>query len=163
MHTDHDRESLGRVALAILAVVAYVCIVAGCGGSAYDRARTTVATTARVVAAADAVAADVVRERIESAETPEQLEREDRRAERVTRAFVTTHAALLAADSALDAWAAGSADEGSWLDAVSCALPALMGLADVLAEYGVSEAVTEPLRMAVGALSGFLGGECRAP
>lgn len=162
MSSDYDRESLGRVGLAVLAVVAYVCVVAGCGGSAYDHARTTVATTTRAVAAADAVAAGVIADRIESADTAEELAREERRSERVVRAFVSVHAVLLSADAALDAWAAGSAEEGSYLDAVACALPALLALADALAEYEL-ERVAEPLRMAVGALGALVGGECRAP
>jgi len=79
------------------------------------------------------------------------------------RAFVSVHAALTATDAALDAWAAGSAEEGTYLDAVACTLPAVLALADALTEYGVGDTVTEPLRVAVGLLSGFLGGECRAP
>lgn len=163
--SDYDQQSLGRVGLAILAVVAYVALVAGCGGSAYDRARTTVATTASAVAAADSVAASVITQRMEAAETADELEAVNARATKVTRAFVTVHASLLAADSALDAWAAGSAEEGTWLQAVACTLPSLLALADVLEEFGTPDAVVYGIRAAVGALSVFVGGECpaRAP
>jgi hypothetical protein len=158
----HERESQGRVALAVLAIAAYA-VLSGCGASALDRGRTVVAGTARVVAAADTVAADIVAERMDATETEEQLEAERVRAERVVRAFVTTHLALTAADSALDAVEAGAAEESTWQDAVACLLPTLLGLADVLAAFGLPESVTEPLRVAVGLASGFLGGECRAP
>jgi hypothetical protein len=158
----HERESQGRAALAVLAIAAYA-VLSGCGASALDRGRTVVSGTARVVAAADTVAAGIVAERMDSAETEEQLEAERVRADRVVRAFVTTHLALTAADSALDAVEAGAAEESAWQDAVACLLPPLLELADVLAAFGVPESVTEPLRAAVGLASGFLGGECRAP
>lgn len=158
----HERESTARAALAALAIAAYA-VLSGCGASALDRGRTVVAGTARVVAAADTVAAGIVAERMDATETAEQLERERERADRVVRAFVSVHLALTAADSALDAVEAGAADEGTWLDAVACMLSPLLELADVLAAFGVPESVTEPLRAAVGLASGFLGGECRAP
>jgi len=156
------RESLGRVGFVILALAAHAALTS-CGGSALDDARATVATTARVAAAADAVAAGVIAERIEAADTLDELALEERHAGKVVRAFVSVHAALTATDAALDAWAAGSAEEGTYLDAVACTLPAVLALADALTEYGVGDTVTEPLRVAVGLLSGFLGGECRAP
>jgi len=156
------RESLGRVGLCILALAAHAALTS-CGGSALDTARSTVATSARVVAAADSVAASVIAERIEAADTLDELALEERHAGKVVRAFVSVHAALTATDAALDAWAAGSAEEGTYLDAVACTLPAVLALADALTEYGVGDTVTEPLRVAVGLLSGFLGGECRAP
>lgn len=53
--TRSDRESAGRYAFAVLAIVAAVALTS-CGGSAYDNARSTVATSARVVAAADSIA-----------------------------------------------------------------------------------------------------------
>ncbi|MCU0646658.1 MAG: hypothetical protein MUF00_01570 [Gemmatimonadaceae bacterium] len=158
----HDQESAGRAALVIAAVIAVIA-TGGCGASALDRGRTVVAGTARVVAAADTVAAGIVAERMDAAETSEQLERERVRADRVVRAFVTTHLALTAADSALDAVEAGAAAESAWQDAVACLLPTLLELADVLQAFGLPESVTEPLRVAVGLASGFLGGECRAP
>jgi hypothetical protein len=157
-----DRESAGRCALAALAIVAAVALTS-CGGSAMDRARSTISTSARVVAAADSLAADVISERIAAAESEADLVREERRAAKVVRAFVSVHAVLVSADAALDAWAAGSAEEGTWLSAVSCALPAVLALVEALDEYGLPEAVTEPLRMATAVLSQFLGGECRAP
>jgi hypothetical protein len=160
---NHERESAGRAALAVLAVVAWVALVGACGGSSLDRARTTVATTARVVAAADTVAAGIVAERMDAAETEAELERERERADRVVRALVTVHASLLAADSALDAVAVGAAEESSWLDAAACVLPALLGLVDALEAWDVGESVTDPLRAAVGLLSAVMGGECRAP
>jgi hypothetical protein len=147
----------------LLALFAALYAASGCGASALDRGRTVVAGTARVVAAADTVAASIVAERMDSAETEEQLEAERVRADRVVRAFVTTHLALTAADSALDAVEAGAAEESAWQDAVACLLPPLLELADVLAAFGVPESVTEPLRMAVGLASGFLGGGCQAP
>jgi len=157
-----ERESAGRVALAALAIVAAVALTS-CGGAPYDNARSTVATAARVAAAADSIAADVIAERIAATQSEAELVREERRAARVVRAFVSVHAVLVSADAALDAWAAGSAEEGTWLDAVSCALPAVLALVDALDEYGLPETVTEPMRMATAVLSGFLGGECRAP
>ncbi len=157
----HDQESAGRAALVIAAVIAVVIATGGCGASALDRGRTVVAGTARVVAAADTVAAGIVAERMDAAETEEQLEAERVRADRVVRAFVTTHLALTAADSALDAVEAGAAEESAWQDAVACLLPPLLELADVLKAFGLPESVTEPLRVAVGLASGFLGGECR--
>lgn len=165
MQSDYDRESLGRVALGTLAIIAYVALVAGCGGSALDRARSTVAGTAAAVAAADATAADIITQRMDAAETAEELEAVNARATKVTRAFTSVHASLLAADSALDAWAAGSAEEGTWLQAVACALPSLLALADILEEFGAPEAVVYGIRAAVGGLSVFVGGECpaRAP
>lgn len=153
---------MGRIGFIILALVAHTALTS-CGGSAYDNARSTVATSARVVAAADSLAADVIAERIAATESEAELVREERRAGKVVRAFVSVHAVLVSADAALDAWQAGSAEEGTWLDAVACALPAVLALVDALAEYGLPETVTEPLRMATGFLSGFLGGECRAP
>jgi len=155
-----DQESAGRVALVIAAVIAVVIATGGCGASALDRGRTVVAGTARVVAAADTVAADIVADRMDAAETEEQLEAERARADRVVRAVVTTHLALTAADSALDAVEAGAAEESTWSDAVACLLPPLLELADVLAAFGVPESVTEPLRVAVGLASGLLGGTC---
>jgi hypothetical protein len=163
MRSDHERESAGRAALAVLAVVAWVALVGACGGSSMDRARTTVATTARVVAAADTVASGIVAERMDATETEAELEAERERADRVVRAFVSVHLALTAADSALDAVEVGAAEESAWSDAVACLLPPLLELVDVLAAFGVPESVTEPLRMAVGLASGFLGGECQAP
>ena len=156
------RESLGRVGFVILALAAHAALTS-CGGSALDDARATVATTARVAAAADAVAAGVIAERIEAADTLDDLALEERRAGRVVRAFVSVHAALTATDAALDAWATGAAEESTWRDAIACLLPALLGLVDALEAFGLGDAVTEPLRVAVGLLSGFLGGECRAP
>lgn len=158
----HERESAGRVALAVLAIAAYA-VLSGCGASALDRGRTVVAGTARVVAAADTVAASLVAERMDAAQTEDQLEAERERADRVVRAFVTTHLALTAADSALDAVEAGAAEESAWQDAVACMLSPLLELADVLAAFGVPESVTEPLRAAVGFASAVMGGECRAP
>ena len=157
---NHERESAGRVALTILAVIAWVALVGSCGGTPYERARSTVATTARVVAAADTVAADIVAERMDATETEAELVRERERADRVVRALVTVHASLLAADSALDAVAVGAAEESSWLDAAACVLPALLGLVDALEAWDVGESVTEPLRMAVGLLSAVMGGAC---
>jgi len=157
-----DRESAGRCALAALAIIAAVALTS-CGGSTMDRARSTVATSARVVAAADSIAADVIQERIAATGSEAELVREERRAAKVVRAFVSVHAVLVSADAALDAWHAGSAEEGTWLDAVSCALPAVLALVDALDEYGLPETVAEPLRMATAVLSGFLGGECRSP
>lgn len=158
--TRHDRESLGRIGLVILALVAHTALT-GCGATALDRGRTAIATTARAVAAADSVAADVIERRFAAVETPEQLERERERAERVVRAFVSVHAALLAADAALDAWEAGAGDEGSWLRAVACALPALLALADALESYDAPE-VADGIRAAVGGLSILMGEECHA-
>lgn len=159
----HERESAGRVALCVLAVCAWVALVGACGGSSMDRARTTVATAARVVAAADTVAAGIVAERMDATETEAELERERNRADRVVRGFVSVHLALTAADSALDAVAVGAAEESSWLDAAACVLPALLGLVDALEAWDVGESVTDPLRAAVGLLSAVMGGECRAP
>jgi hypothetical protein len=159
----HERESSGRVALCVLAVVAYAALVGACGGSSMDRARTTVATVARVTAAADTVAAGIVADRMDATETEAELERERDRADRVVRAFVSVHLALTAADSALDAVAVGAAEESSWLDAAACVLPALLGLVDALEAWDVGESVTDPLRAAVGLLSAVMGGECRAP
>jgi hypothetical protein len=157
--TAAERESAGRCALAALAIVAAVALTS-CGGSALDNARSTVATSARVVAAADALAADVIAERIEATESEAELVREERRAARVVRAFTGVHVALLAADSTLDAVATGSLEESTWRDTVACLVPALLGLVDALEGYGLGEQYTEPIRFAVGALSVFLGGSC---
>jgi len=158
----HERESAGRVALAVLAIAAYA-VLSGCGASALDRGRTVVSSTARVVAAADTVAAGVVAERMDAAETEAALERERVRADRVVRAFVSVHLALTAADATLDAVESGAAEESTWLDAAACLLPPLLELADVLAAFGLPETVTEPLRAAVGFASAVTGGTCEAP
>ena len=154
-----DRESAGRCALAALAIIAAVAL-ASCGGSALDNARATLSTTARVAAAADSLAANVIQERVAATESEAELVREERRAARVVRAFTGVHAALLAADSTLDAVATGSLEESTWRDTVACLVPALLGLADALEGYGLGEQYTEPIRFAVGALSVFLGGAC---
>lgn len=160
--TRHDRESLGRVGLVVLALVAHTALT-GCGATAIDRGRTAIATTARAVAAADSVAADVIERRFAAVETPEQLEREREHAERVVRAFTSAHAVIVAADTTLDVAETAGAEGATWQDALVCVMPALLHLADVLKEFGVGDAVTEPLRFAVGLLSGFMDGECRAP
>jgi hypothetical protein len=147
----------------LLALFAALYAASGCGASALDRGRTVVAGTARVVAAADTVAASIVAERMDAAETEEQLEAERVRAERVVRAFVSVHLALTAADATLDAVEAGAAEESAWQDAVACLLPTLLELADVLAAFGVPESVTEPLRAAVAFASAVMGGTCGAP
>lgn len=160
--TRHDRESLGRVGLVVLALAAHVALQ-GCGVSALDRGRSAVAVTARAIAAADGVAADVIERRFAAVETPEQLERERERADRMVRAFTSAHAVIVAADTTLDVAETAGAEGATWQDALVCVMPALLHLADVLAAYGVEDAVTEPLRFAVGVLSGFVDGECRAP
>lgn len=156
--TPSDRESSGRVALCALAVIAYAAL-AGCGSTPYERARSTVASTAVAVAAADSVAADAIERRLEAVETEADLVREAARAQRVVRAFVSVHAALLSADAALDAWQAGVGDDGSWAASVACALPSLLALADALDAFEL-EAVADGVRAAVGAMSVFVGGEC---
>lgn len=157
----HDRESLGRIGLVILALVAHTAL-SGCGATALDRGRTAIAATARAVAAADAVAADVIERRFAAVETPEELSRERERAERVVRAFVGAHAVIVAADTTLDVAETAGAEGTTWQDALVCVMPALLHLADVLAAYGVGDAVVEPLRFAVGLLSGFMDGTCHA-
>lgn len=154
-----DRESLGRVGLVVLALVVHV-VLQGCGASALDRGRSAVAVTARAVAAADSVAADVIERRFDAVETPEQLERERERAERVVRAFVGAHAVIVAADTTIDAAETLGAEDATWQDAVVCVMPAVLALVDALKAFGLDDAVTEPLRFAVGVLSQFLDGEC---
>lgn len=156
-------EGFRRLESAAYAMLLAATLLSGCGASALDRGRSAVAVTARAVAAADSVAADVIERRFDAVETPEQLERERERADRVVRAFTSAHAVIVAADTTLDVAETAGAEGASWQDALVCVMPALLHLADVLAAYGVSDAVTEPLRFAVGVLSQFLGGECRAP
>lgn len=153
-----DRESIGRVAFAALAIVAAVALTS-CGGTALDKARSGLAVTARAVAAADGVAADVIERRFAEVETAEQLERERERADRVVRAFTSAHVVLVAADVTMDA----VESDGSWQDSLACVIPAVLKLVDALELFGLDDAVTEPLRFAVGVLSQFLDGECRAP
>lgn len=153
-----DRESLGRVGLVVLALVAHAALTS-CGGSAMDRARSTTAIAATALAAADGVASGIIAQRFEDADTLEELETEERRAERIVRAFVSAHVALLAVDASIDA--AEAAKSSGALDAVACALPAIMALADALDAYG-AERAGELVRSAVGALSIIVGGECPA-
>lgn len=160
--SDADRESAGRVAFAALAIIAAVALTS-CGGSAMENARATLSTTARVAAAADGIAARAIQERIAATESEAELVREERRAAKVVRAFTGVHVALLASDATLDAVATGSLEESTWRDSVACLVPALLGLVDALEGYGLAETYTEPIRFAVGSLSVFLGGECRAP
>lgn len=153
--------------VAVVWVVSLVVavILQGCGASAVDAARTGLGLSARAVVELDAEAANGYRAHHErtlaESSTMEEYTRRMRAWDGVVDAARVAKGSLLAAESALDAYAEGRGDEASWFAAASCLALALDRLSDAAEAAGVELPGT--LAAAVDSLGGMGRVTCPSP
>ncbi len=167
-----------RVALVMMVLL----LVAACGGPPREARIALEETAGGLVVADGLVAAAVasqgeeararvrreVRDGTISGETPEEtiaagLARFEELLQGLTtarRVLRTTRAALQSVELALDAWAAGSSDEGGFFAAAACGLRSLAELTRALEAAAIE--IPEAIASGVRTLAGFASGACPA-
>lgn len=127
-------------ARAFVVLVPLALTWCGCGGPP-DAVQATLSTTSRALNQVDAEVAreysDVGRRCLAASSSMETYRECVAAFDDIEQALRTTHASLLTAQAAADAWEDGSADDGPWHAAVPCLAEALSWLTQTLAAAGM--------------------------
>lgn len=162
--------TLSRALFHVALVVALVVLVGACGGPPRV-AQQALSATAEGVARADVIVADRAAQADEVARAAaleidgfeQALAAYDlAMAPWVTaeRALLEAKGALLALQTAHDAWVAGAGD-GGWLEAVACAVPILLRVSEAMLRAGVD--VPPKLTTALSILVRLAERQCPEP
>lgn len=135
----------------------FALLVSSCGASAPQTARTVLDVASAGVVAVDAVSAlsytEHARAALAASATLAEYQILMSPSNALDDALRTTHALLLAADSAIDAWDAGGAEQ--WLSLAVCVAGALENLRAAIEAAGVE--LPPALIVALNALAPFVG------
>lgn len=148
--------------LAIAAIAALLSLALACGGSAIDTARKAVDLTAQAGKEADSVIArhyaDAARKALEESQTMEDYLKRMDAWDKAVDALTGVHAALIAAEAALDTWES-IGDSRPFIRSAGCLATALHSLMELMQVLGVP--IPDPLEEAVELARSYVGLHCR--